>query len=77
MTYLRSHLTFLPEVRWSQASRFLGIRRSSSALRAVVDHCIERGAYKKFRGVTARALSRQARRDTFLTLAQEDGLQMI
>ncbi|MBP9669489.1 MAG: class II aldolase/adducin family protein [Candidatus Pacebacteria bacterium] len=53
MAYMRSHLTFTRStvvagdpVPWES-------NLVPSALRTVVDHCIMRGAYKKFRGVTA------------------------
>jgi hypothetical protein len=53
MALLRSHLTFTRStvvagepVPWTSSS-------GPETLRTIVDHCIHRGAYKRFRGVTA------------------------
>jgi hypothetical protein len=67
MAYLRSHLTFTRStvvagdpVPWES-------ELVPPALRAVVDHCIEQGAYKKFRGVTAGHFAVKIDDTTFLT----------
>ena len=67
MTYLRSHLTFTRStvvagdpVPWESDL-------VPSALRAIVDHCIMRGAYKKFRGVTAGHFAVKLDDSNFLT----------
>jgi hypothetical protein len=65
--FLRSHLTFTRStvvdgqpVPWESPE-------VPSTLRAVVNHCIGRGAYKRFRGVTAGHFAVKISNDTFLT----------
>ena len=67
MAYLRSHLTFTRStvvagepVAWSSDL-------VPGNLRTVVDHCIQAGAYKRFRGVTAGHFAVRLSSDTFLT----------
>jgi hypothetical protein len=67
MAYLRSHLTFTRStviagdpVSWSDD-------RVPPALRAVVDHCIRRGAYKPFMGATVGHFACKLDDTTFLT----------
>ena len=67
MAYLRSHLTFTRStvidgepVPWESDL-------VPAALRTVVDYCIERGAYKKFLGVTAGHFAVRIDDQTFLT----------
>ncbi len=67
MAYLRSHLTFTRStvvagdpVPWESDL-------VPDALRIVIDHCIERGAYKKFLGVTAGHFAVRVDDTTFLT----------
>lgn len=67
MALLRSHLTFTRStvidgepVPWESDL-------VPASLRRVVDHCIERGAYKKFRGVTAGHFAVKLNETTFLT----------
>ncbi len=67
MVYLRSHLTFTRStivagdpVRWDSPL-------VPATLRVVVDHCIRRGAYKRFRGVTAGHFAAKLGPTTFLT----------
>lgn len=63
MTLLRSHLTFTRStvvagepVPWNDA-------RVPNNLRTVVDHCIARGAYRRFRGVTSGHFAVKQRRE--------------
>ena len=67
MAYLRSHLTFTRStvvagepVAWESGE-------VPATLRAVVDYCIERGAYRTFRGVTAGHFAVKLGETTFLT----------
>jgi hypothetical protein len=67
MAYLRSHLTFTRStvvagepVPWSSPMVF-------SALRTVVDYCIEENAYKPFRGSTVGHFACKLSDNTFLT----------
>lgn len=67
MAYLRSHLTFTrstviagESVPWSSPD-------VPTTLRAIVDHCIKRGAYKPFRGATVGHFAVKAGPTTFLT----------
>lgn len=67
MAYLRSHLTFTRStvvagdpVPWESDL-------VPPALRAVIDHCIARGAYKRFLGVTAGHFAVKLGPTTFLT----------
>ncbi len=67
MAYLRSHLTFTRStiiagepVRWES-------ELVPASLRTVVDHCIARGAYKRFRGVTAGHFAVKLGPTSFLT----------
>lgn len=67
MAYLRSHLTFTRStvvagtpIPWDSES-------VPSSLRDVVDYCIERGAYKPFRGSTVGHFACKLSDNTFLT----------
>lgn len=67
MAYLRSHLTFTRStvvagdpVPWESDL-------VPATLRTVVDYCITRGAYKRFRGVTAGHFAMKINDTTFLT----------
>ncbi len=53
MAYLRSHLTFTRSTVVSGSPVPWESELVPETLRAVVDYCIDRGAYKRFRGVTA------------------------
>ncbi len=67
MAYLRSHLTFTRSTIVSGEAVPWESELVPASLRAVVDHCIERGAYKKFRGVTAGHFAVKVSEKTFLT----------
>ncbi|MBP9757811.1 MAG: class II aldolase/adducin family protein [Candidatus Pacebacteria bacterium] len=67
MAYLRSHLTFTRSTVVAGEPVPWESDLVPPALRAVVDHCIERGAYKKFRGVTAGHFAVKVDDTTFLT----------
>jgi hypothetical protein len=67
IAYLRSHLTFTRSTVVAGSPVPWGSPLVPPALRAVVDHCIERGAYKKFRGVTAGHFAIKLDDTTFLT----------
>lgn len=67
MAYLRSHLTFTRSTVVAGEPISWDSDLVPAALRAVVDHCIERGAYKKFRGVTAGHFAIKLDDTTFLT----------
>jgi hypothetical protein len=67
MAYLRSHLTFTRSTVVAGEPVSWDSELVPPALRAVVDHCIERGAYKKFRGVTAGHFAVKVDETTFLT----------
>ena len=67
MAYLRSHLTFTRSTVVAGEPVPWESELVPAALRAVVDHCIERGAYKKFRGVTAGHFAVKVDDTTFLT----------
>lgn len=60
LTFTRSTVVDGPSVDW--ASEVV-----PSSLRTVVDYCIEQGAYKRFRGVTAGHFAVKIGEDTFLT----------
>lgn len=67
MAYLRSHLTFTHStvvdgepISWESSL-------VPESLRTIVNHCIERGAYKRFRGVTAGHFAIKVDDQTFLT----------
>lgn len=67
MTYHRTHLTFTRStvvdgnpVPWDD-------ERVPASLRAVVDHCIQQGAYKPFRGATVGHFAVKVNDTTFLT----------
>jgi ribulose-5-phosphate 4-epimerase/fuculose-1-phosphate aldolase len=67
MAYLRSHLTFTRStvidgqpVSWESPL-------VPESLRTIVNHCIKRGAYKRFRGVTAGHFAIKVDSQTFLT----------
>ena len=67
MAYLRSHLTFTRSTIVVGEPVIWGSELVPDSLRSVVDHCIERGAYKKFRGVTAGHFAVKINDTTFLT----------
>ncbi len=67
MAYLRSHLTFTRSTVVSGEPVPWESDIVPPALRAVVDHCIDRGAYKTFRGVTAGHFAVKVDDTTFLT----------
>lgn len=67
MAYLRSHLTFTRSTVVAGDPVPWDSELVPAALRAVVDHCIARGAYKKFRGVTAGHFAVKVDETTFLT----------
>ena len=67
MAYLRSHLTFTHSTVIAGDPVAWESDLVPASLRAVVDHCIERGAYKKFRGVTAGHFAAKLDEQTFLT----------
>jgi hypothetical protein len=67
MAYLRSHLTFTRSTVVSGDPIPWDSELIPATLRAVVDHCIKRGAYKKFRGVTAGHFAVKIDDTTFLT----------
>lgn len=67
MTKLRSHLTFTRSTVVSGEPVAWGSDLVPANLRTVVDHCIERGAYKKFLGVTAGHFAVKLNDHTFLT----------
>lgn len=67
MAYLRSHLTFTRSTVIAGESVPWESDLVPSALRAVVDYCISRGAYKRFRGVTAGHFAVKVDDTTFLT----------
>lgn len=67
MAHLRSHLTFTRSTVVAGEPIAWESELVPLALRTVVDHCIERGAYKKFRGVTAGHFAVKVNETTFLT----------
>ncbi len=67
MAYLRSHLTFTRSTIVAGEPVPWESDLVPTSLRAVVDHCIARGAYKKFRGVTAGHFAVKIDDTTFLT----------
>jgi hypothetical protein len=67
MTLLRSHLTFTQSTVIAGDPVAWDSPEVPSSLRAVVDYCIERGAYKKFRGVTAGHFAFKVDDQTFIT----------
>lgn len=67
MAYLRSHLTFTRSTIVAGEPVPWESQMVPRALRAVVDHCIARGAYKRFRGVTAGHFAVKIDDQTFLT----------
>jgi ribulose-5-phosphate 4-epimerase/fuculose-1-phosphate aldolase len=67
MAYLRSHLTFTRSTVVSGEPVPWESDLVPSTLRAVVDFCIKRGAYKRFRGVTAGHFAVKINDTTFLT----------
>lgn len=67
MAYLRSHLTFTRSTVVAGESVPWESGLVPPALRAVVDFCIGRGAYKRFRGVTAGHFAVKVDDTTFLT----------
>ncbi|MBI2030280.1 class II aldolase/adducin family protein [Candidatus Kaiserbacteria bacterium] len=67
MAYLRSHLTFTRSTIVAGEPVAWDSDLVPVSLRAVVDHCIERGAYRRFRGVTAGHFAIKIDDMTFLT----------
>lgn len=67
MTYLRSHLTFTRSTIVAGEPVAWQSEIVPASLRTVVDHCIARGAYKRFRGVTAGHFAVKLGPTTFLT----------
>lgn len=67
MAYLRSHLTFTRSTIVAGDPVPWDSELVPSSLRAVIDYCIERGAYKKFLGVTAGHFAAKIDDTTFLT----------
>ncbi len=67
MVYLRSHLTFTRSTIVSGEAVPWESDLVPASLRTIVDHCILRGAYKKFRGVTAGHFAVKVDEKTFLT----------
>jgi ribulose-5-phosphate 4-epimerase/fuculose-1-phosphate aldolase len=67
MAYLRSHLTFTRSTVVAGEPVSWESELVPQNLRAVVDYCISRGAYKRFRGVTAGHFAVKIDDTTFLT----------
>lgn len=67
VAYLRSHLTFTRSTVVSGEPVLWQSGLVPESLRTVVDHCIARGAYKRFRGVTAGHFAVKIDERTFLT----------
>ncbi|MBI3633345.1 MAG: class II aldolase/adducin family protein [Candidatus Vogelbacteria bacterium] len=67
MAYLRSHLTFTRSTVVAGEPIAWVSDLVPESLRTIVDHCIDRGAYKKFRGVTAGHFAVKVDDTTFLT----------
>lgn len=67
MAYLRSHLTFTRSTVVAGDSVAWDSALVPESLRAVVNHCIERGAYKPFRGATVGHFAVKVDDNTFLT----------
>lgn len=67
MAYARSRLTFTRSTVVAGEPVEWRSELVPASLRAVVDHCISRGAYKKFRGVTAGHFAVKVDETTFLT----------
>jgi hypothetical protein len=67
MAYLRSHLTFTRSTVVAGESVAWDSALVPTSLRAVVNHCIERGAYKPFRGATVGHFAVKVDDNTFLT----------
>jgi len=67
MAYLRSSLTFTRSTVVSGDPVSWDSPLVPETLRVIVDHCIDRGAYKKFRGVTAGHFAIKINETTFLT----------
>lgn len=67
MAYLRSHLTFTRSTIIAGDPVPWNSELIPASLRTIVDHCISRGAYKKFRGVTAGHFAVKLDEQTFLT----------
>lgn len=67
MTLLRSHLTFTRSTVVSGESVPWSDSRVPSTLRTVVNHCIERGAYKVFNGATVGHFAVKLENNLFLT----------
>jgi hypothetical protein len=67
MAYLRSHLTFTRSTIVAGEPVAWESELVPASLRTVVDHCIARGAYKRFRGVTAGHFAVKIGPTSFLT----------
>lgn len=67
MTYLRSHLTFTRSTVVAGKPVPWDSELVPEALRTVVDYCIQKGAYKPFRGATVGHFACKLNDNTFLT----------
>lgn len=67
MAYLRSHLTFTRSTVVDGSPVAWESDIVPKSLRTIVDHCIARGAYRRFRGVTAGHFAVKVDEQTFLT----------
>lgn len=67
MTEQRSHLTFTRSTVVSGETVPWQSSEVPSSLRVVVDHCVQGGAYKRFRGATAGHFAVKLNEDQFLT----------
>ena len=67
MAYLRSHLTFTQSTVVAGEAIAWDAQEVPASLRAVVDHCVKRGAYKPFRGATVGHFAVKLDDTTFLT----------
>jgi hypothetical protein len=67
MAYLRSHLTFTRSTVVEGESILWDSDLVPASLRAVVDYCIQKGAYKPFRGATVGHFACKVDDTTFLT----------
>lgn len=67
MAYLRSHLTFTRSTVVDGTLVGWGDERVPPALRIIVNHCVDRGAYKPFNGATVGHFACKIDDTTFLT----------
>lgn len=67
MTYLRSHLTFTRSTVVAGEPVSYNSELVPSSLRAIIDYCVKRGAYKPFRGATVGHFAVKVNENTFLT----------